>query len=70
MEIWLLVAIVTVGASALYVAATFDKRTTRHTTPLADKAEAISGQIEGTGKGLRTVFRAALTVRRGSRPGR
>lgn len=53
MEIWLLVAIVTVGAAALYVAATFNKRTRQHTAPLADKTEAISRQIEGTGGGLK-----------------
>jgi hypothetical protein len=53
MEILLLVVIVAVGASALYVALTFDRRTRQSSAPLIDDAvEKISKQIGVTGEGL------------------
>ena len=54
MDIWLLVAIVAVGASGLYVAVTFNKRTRQHTDPLVSEAtRVISKQTEDSGKALR-----------------
>lgn len=53
MEILLLVVIMVVGASALYVAATFNTRTRQNTTPLIDGAiKVISEKIEVTGRDL------------------
>lgn len=51
MEILLLVAIIAVGASALYVAITFNKRTRRNSAPLIDNAvKGISDKIEASGR--------------------
>jgi hypothetical protein len=53
MEILLLAAVMAVGASALYVAATFNKRTRQNTAPLVDDAaEKISKQVKVIGEDL------------------
>jgi gas vesicle protein len=54
MEAVLIVAIVVVAAAALYVAATFNKRTRQTTAPLLDEAlKIISEQINATAEDLR-----------------
>ena len=53
MEILLLVATLAVGASGLYVAATFNMRTRRNSAPLIGAVKDISDQIEATAKDLR-----------------
>jgi hypothetical protein len=55
MEILLLVAIILVGASGLYVAATFNKRTKHNAAPLVN---SVAKQIEDTGKDLRQQLHA------------
>jgi chromosome segregation ATPase len=55
MEILLLVAIIVVGVSALYVAATFNKRTRRNTIPLAN---SVARKIEESGNDLRQQLNA------------
>lgn len=53
MEILLIVAIVAVGVSGLYVAATFNRRTRRTTAPLMNEAvRGISRQVADTGGSL------------------
>lgn len=53
MEILLLVAILAVGASGLYVAATFNRRTRQNTAPLMNEAvRGISRQVADTGENL------------------
>jgi len=58
MEILLLVAIIAVGASALYVAATFNKRTRQNAAPLiGDAVKSVSEQFEAPGSSLRQELR-------------
>lgn len=53
MEILLLVAIIAVGVSGLYVAATFNKRTRQNAAPLVNEAvKGISRQVADTGENL------------------
>lgn len=53
MEILLLVAIIVVGVSGLYVAATFNKRTRQNAAPLVNEAvKGISRQVADTGENL------------------
>jgi hypothetical protein len=48
MEILLVVAIVVVAASGLFVAGTFNMRTERHTKPLIDAVERLTGAIDAS----------------------
>jgi hypothetical protein len=66
MEILLIVAIVAVGAAGLYVAATFNRRTTKSTAPLIndavnDAVKKLSEQIEGATGDLGRQLQAITT---------
>jgi hypothetical protein len=63
MEILLLVAIVAVGASALYVAATLDKRTKQNAEPLVDAVKGISKRIDDSDEDLRRQLLAIISQR-------
>jgi chromosome segregation ATPase len=53
MEILLLVAVIVVGVSGLYVAATFNRRTRQNAAPLVNEAvKGISRQVAETGENL------------------
>lgn len=70
MEVWLVVAVVAVGASALFVAATFNSRTRRTANPLIQQAsQDITSQVAADIKKVDTSLRGQLQTISGTLSG-